>query len=176
MDTYVLAGTEYIHWNWTNLVERLECFDLIPEILLGEEMTSKIYSDTNMFFERLLNLFTTDKFYHIKVEWKDSYAEDEKTRRYEKVLTNFMKLLIRLYRYHAEKGRRTHQAAEKAYSILETMRDDLFNRLVELGSLSGHDLRSRVSNHNARFVFFVFFLCFICIVVWFVMSRYSLLC
>ena len=160
MDTYVLAGTEYIHWNWTNLVERLECFDLIPEILLGEEMTSKIYSDTNMFFERLLNLFTTDKFYHIKVEWKDSYAEDEKTRRYEKVLTNFMKLLIRLYRYHAEKGRRTHQAAEKAYSILETMRDDLFNRLVELGSLSGHDLRSRVSNHNARFVFFVLFFVF----------------
>ena len=152
MDTYVLAGTEYIHWNWSNLVERLECFDLIPDILLGEEMTLKIHSDTNTFFERLLNLFTTDKFHHIKVEWKDSYAEDEKTRRYVKVLTNFIKLLIRLYRYHAEKGRRTHQAAEKAYSILETMRDDLFNRLLDLGSLSGHDLRSRVSNHNARYV------------------------
>ena len=46
MDTYVLAGTEYIHWNWTNLVERLECFDLIPEILLGEEMTSKIETNS----------------------------------------------------------------------------------------------------------------------------------
>ena len=68
-----------------NLV-KLECYDLIPDIVLGEEIQeseisrrNQIINDTNLFFDRLEHVFTTPKFYSTKVTWKDSCSEG-KTR------------------------------------------------------------------------------------------------
>ena len=52
--------------------------------------------------------------------------KDHETRNRVKVAGNFIKLLVHIYSYHAEKSRRTQPAAERAFQLLTDIRNYLF--------------------------------------------------
>ena len=68
VDTYVYRDNcDWVNWRWDLLAEKLECFDLLGDIHLGEENNCQVHIDTNNFFTNLVNLYTRRVSYDEKV-------------------------------------------------------------------------------------------------------------
>ena len=68
VDTYVYRDNcDWVNWRWDLLAEKLECFDLLGDIYLGEENNCQVHIDTNNFFTNLVNLYTRRVSYDEKV-------------------------------------------------------------------------------------------------------------
>ena len=153
VETFVHRGVDvdkdWVHWRWDLLPSKLECFDLLPDIHLGESDNCQVHVDTNNFFRNLVAVYTRPASFERKVDWREPTNEDNSTRQWVKTGQNLINLLARLFYYHVERGRKTHCAAERAKTYLLQIATHVMHRLEQLTQA---DLRHERGAKRSRFV------------------------
>ena len=153
VETFVHRGVDvdkdWVLWRWDLLPAKLECFDLLADIHLGEADNCPVHVDTNSFFRNLVAVFTRPASFERKVDWREPTNEDQATRQWVKTGLNLINLLARLFYYHVERGRKTHVAAERAKTYLLQIATHVMHRLEQLTQA---DLRHERGAKRSRFV------------------------
>jgi len=81
VETFVHRGVDvdkdWVLWRWDLLLAKLECFDLLADIHLGEADNFPEHVDTNSFFRNLIAVFTRPASFERKVSWREPTNEDQ---------------------------------------------------------------------------------------------------